>query len=310
MMGAVGSVVPTTVAGVDNAMLTFDIDTRGFSASDASDIADISRMKPTITQTFELGYKGIINEKWQFSVDAYYTKKNDFIGALTIETPNVFLDPTTLAASLGPDIGAAYAAADPVTQGMLDALNSDTSISTAEYLTMMFTSGAVQVPYGTISPGEAYDPAAVLITYRNFGDISLYGADLSFAYHLNQNWNLGGSYSYVSKNFFAKSATQVHDINLNAPRNKFGAFLQYTLPKYGLNAMSRLRFVEAFDMDSPFLGTTVESFTVVDFNVAVDIYQNTSFSLTVQNIFDNKHIEFIGAPEIGRLAIGRITQSF
>ena len=315
ILGAVGSVVPTTVSGVDNAMLSFDIDTRSFTPADVSDIADISRMKPTITQTFELGYKGIINEKWQFSIDGYYTKKKNFIGPLTIETPNVFLDPTTLAASLTGDIAANYAGADAGTQALLNQLDlvvmgGNGNGSPVDELITMFTSGAAQVPYGTISPSGAFDPAAVLITYRNFGDISFYGADLSFAYHLNQSWNVGGTYSYVSKNFFAKSATQVHDINLNAPRHKIGGFVQYSSPKYGLDVMSRLRFVDAFDMDSPFLGTTVESFTVVDLNVVLDIWQNTSFSLTVQNIFDNKHIEFVGAPELGRLAIGRVTQSF
>jgi len=150
----------------------------------------------------------------------------------------------------------------------------------------------------------------VLITYRQFGDISFYGLDFSFAYHLNQNWNVGGTYSYVSKNYFAKSATQVHDINLNAPRHKVGGFLQFTDPKYGLDAMARLRFVDAFDMDSPFAGTTVDAFTVVDLNIAVSLWQNTTFALTVQNLFDNEHIEFVGAPEIGRLAIARVTQSF
>ena len=45
-------------------------------------------------------------------------------------------------------------------------------------------------------------------------------------------------------------------------------------------------------------------------SVAVNVINNLKFSLTVQNIFDNEHIEFVGAPKIGRLAIGRLTQSF
>jgi len=32
--------------------------------------------------------------------------------------------------------------------------------------------------------------------------------------------------------------------------------------------------------------------------------------LTIQNVLDYKHIEFVGAPPIGRLAILRLTKSF
>ncbi|MEA1980127.1 MAG: carboxypeptidase regulatory-like domain-containing protein, partial [candidate division Zixibacteria bacterium] len=38
---------------------------------------------------------------------------------------------------------------------------------------------------------------------------------------------------------------------------------------------------------------------VVDLNVNYEFLVNTRLSLTVQNVFDNKHTEFIGAPEIG-----------
>jgi iron complex outermembrane receptor protein len=149
-----------------------------------------------------------------------------------------------------------------------------------------------------------------LVTYRNFGDISYYGTDLSFNYHLNRNWNFGGTYSYISKNYFGKSEDQVHDINLNAPRHKFGLNLQYLYPQWGFDVSSRFRFVDAFDMDSPFYGSTVESYRLVDINVGVGFVYHTRLSLTVQNLLDNKHIEFVGGPEMGRLAILRLSRTF
>ena len=40
------------------------------------------------------------------------------------------------------------------------------------------------------------------------------------------------------------------------------------------------------------------------------VLDTTRLSVSVQNILDDKHIEFVGAPELGRLAIVRLTQSF
>jgi iron complex outermembrane receptor protein len=161
-----------------------------------------------------------------------------------------------------------------------------------------------------VAPEEAHDPTAVLVTYRNFGDINYYGTDLSFNYHLNQNWNFGGAYSYVSKNYFEKSESQVHDIHLNAPRHKFGVHVQYLYPQLGLDVHTRFRFVDAFDMDSPFFGSTVESYSLVDMNVGVGFVYDTRLALTIQNIFDNEHIEFVGGPAMGRLAILRLSRTF
>lgn len=310
MMAAIVSVTPGTVSpAVKNSLKTLDPDIGDFVASSIGDIADIDRLEPTITKTFELGYKGTLGDRLSFSIDAYRTDKDNFIGPLTVETPNVFLDATTLMPELITQFQANYGAADPVTQAWLDGLDANGN-GPADELAGIFTSGSTQVPFGTASPEEAMNPDAVLVTYRNFGDISFYGTDLAFAYHLTRNWNVGGSYSYVSKNFFGKSADQVHDINLNAPRHKFSVNLHYVNTEHRLTAQGRLRFVDAFDMDSPFLGSTVQSYRVVDLALGVGLFEGTNLSVTVQNALDEEHLEFVGGPEIGRLTIARLTQSF
>jgi outer membrane receptor protein involved in Fe transport len=50
----------------------------------------------------------------------------------------------------------------------------------------------------------------------------------------------------------------------------------------------------------------------VDLNFGYDFpfSQGTRFSLNVTNLFDKKHLEFIGAPILGRLIMARLTQSF
>lgn len=308
LSSSMSNVTPDQMMGLTNRLMTINPDIGIPGPSSPDDIADIDRLQPTITQTFELGYNGFAGKSFKFRLDAYHTKKNNFIGPLSVETPNVYLDPATLSTTLWPLIDAALDA-NPIDAAQLEAVFGVSGDDLTDTLTTLFTSGTAQIPFGTVSPAEAIDPTAVLVTYRNFGDISFYGADVAFDYHLNQYWNFGGNYSYVSKNFFAQSEEQIHDINLNAPRHKAGFYIHFHYPKIGFNANIRFRFVDAFDMDSPFYGNSVESYRLVDTYLGVNFIYGSYLSLTVQNLLDNRHAEFVGAPEIGRLAILRLTYS-
>jgi len=305
------SVAPGTISPQGTIMRVLDLDTQQPILVGPDYVADIERLKPAITQTLELGYKGVLSDRLRFSIDAYRTKKHNFVGPLTVETPNIFMniDPLGLAAEIGPAIGVAYATADPATQALLNQLDQNAN-GPVDELVAMFIEGGASTALGTVTPEEAMNPTDVMVTYRNFGDITYYGMDFSFAYHLNRHWDFGGSYSYVSKNFFPRDDDQVHDIHLNAPRNKFGAYVQYGHPTHRIEARARVRYVDAFNMVSPFLGSRVDSYILVDVNAGVNLLRNTRLNLTVQNVFDNRHIEFVGAPELGRMTIARITQTF
>jgi iron complex outermembrane receptor protein len=311
IVAAVGAVAPTSINQPGYIMRALNLDTGNPEVVDNSFLKDIARLEPSITQTFELGYKGTLGNRIRFSVDAYRTKKDNFVGPLSVETPTMWLDiDATLAAEIGPIVLGNYAAASPQEQQLLMALDANESGSPVDELIAMYITGGASTSFGTVSPEEALNPNDVLITYRNFGDITYYGADLSFNFHLNRSWDFGGSYSYVSKNFFPKGAEQVHDIRLNAPRNKFGLFAKYHRPTRKLMTEARVRYVDAFDMDSPFLGSRVKSYILLDLNLGIDVVANTRFTLSVENVADHMHIEFVGAPAIGRLAIARLTQTF
>ncbi len=54
---------------------------------------------------------------------------------------------------------------------------------------------------------------------------------------------------------------------------------------------------------------TVDSYSLVDAMVGyvLPTMSNVTLTLSATNLFDKKHTEFIGAPEIGRLVMGRLT---
>jgi iron complex outermembrane receptor protein len=316
VVASLKAVTPGGVTDVNNTLKTFSLDTRSFQHSTVADIADVERLRPTITQTLEVGYKGVIADQLRVSVDLYWTEKHDFIGPLTVETPNVFLDAATLSSYLDGQFDSALSLPandyhDSVLAQLDDpACGGNGNGSPVDELTNSFANGAGEIPFGTASPQESLDPKDVMLTYRNFADITLHGADLSLLYHLNQLWTLGGNYSYLSRNLFKKSSSRVHEVFLNAPKNKFALSIAYTNAGARLNVHTRLRYVDAFRMFSPFGDATVPSYVVTDFVVEWRLPNGSSLALNVRNLFNNKHIEFAGAPKIGRLAILRVSRSF
>ena len=240
---------------------------------------DVEPMKPTITQTYELGYKGTLFNKLLIGVDAYHTKIRDFVGPITPETPNVFLDPATLGAYLGRQFGAALddpqnAILNGALIAMLDknpAFGGNSNGSAADELATLFATGGAGIPFGTVTPEEANDPVAVTSTYRNFGDISLNGADFKFAYFLNENWNIGGNYSFVSEDLF-ENVDGLRDVALNAPKHKIGASVEYLNSGLSnLAAQLRVRFVDAFPVNSGVYHGTVERYTTIDLSAGYDL---------------------------------------
>jgi len=309
------SIVPSTISNVDNVMMSLNPGTGTFFPDEPFDVPQI---KESTTQTLEIGYKGIIAEKLVVGIDGYYSKIEDFVSPLLIVTPNVFLDPATLAASLGAQFGAALA--DPanavLAATLVQALDNPAAGgngngSAVDELTGIYTAGAAGIPYGTVTPQEAFDPTALMVTYRNFGDVDFFGLDLSLSYFINRNWTITGNYSYVSEDFFA-NLDGIDNIALNAPKHKFGASLTYRDQEAGLDGNLRLRWVDAFPVQTGAFVGSVGSYAVLDFsaNYKLPFSPNTNVNLTIQNLTDNEHKEMVGAPRIGRLAMFKVTQSF
>ena len=314
------NLIPEQVDGVKNVLRSVNPETAEFT--DVEDVNDVDPLKPTITQTVEFGYKGILMNKLAFSADVYQTKINDFIGPLVVETPNVFLDAESLSAFLGQHFTAALS--DPKNATLNQALlafddpsqGGNGNGSAVDELTKLFVAGTENngpafIPFGTVTPEEASDPNAVLLTYRNYGDISLYGLDCSLTYYLNPSLSIGGTYSFVSKDLFETEVTG-RNIALNAPANKFGVNVQYINTNLGLGAGARMNYVAGFPVNSGVYIGEVEPYSTIDINVGYDIPFATSprLSLTVQNLLNTMYQPFIGAPEIGRLSLVRLTQTF
>ncbi len=318
ILSGFANLIPEQVDGVETVLRSLNPETREFV--DVEDVKDVDPLTPTITQTYEFGYKGILMNKLAFSADVYHTRIKDFIGPLVVETPNVFLDAETLGAFLAKHLTTALS--DPNNASLNQALlafdapdqGGNGNGSAVDELTTLFVAGTENngpafIPFGTVTPEQAADPNAVMLTYRNYGDISLNGLDCSLTYYLNPNWTFGGNYSFVTPDLFE---TDLRDIALNAPKNKFGANVQYFNTNLGLGGGVRMNFVAGFPVNSGVYIGDVESYYTIDLNAGYDIPlgPRPRLSLTVQNLLNNVYQPFIGAPDIGRLSMVRLTQTF
>ena len=305
------NLIPQPIVGVKNVLRALDPQTGSFV--DVEDVNDVNPLKPTITQTYEVGYKGILMNRLAFSADVYHSRIKDFVGPLVVETPNVFLDPATLGAFLAGPMTAALA--DPANANLKQALlafdapaqGGNGNGSPVDELVKVIAS----IPFGTVTPEQAADPNAVMLTYRNYGDISLNGFDLNLTYYLNPSLSVGANYSFVSKDLF-ENVDGLGDIALNAPKNKFGANVQYINTELGLGAGLRTRFVAGFPVRSGVYVGELKSYYTIDISAGYElpIGPKPRLSLTVQNLLNRQHQQFIGAPEIGRLSMIRLTQTF
>ncbi|MCH8286424.1 TonB-dependent receptor, partial [candidate division KSB1 bacterium] len=153
-------ITPPTSNDVLTVLKFFNTSTGKYEVIDPSAITSIRTLDQTETNTFELGYKGIVKKKLLVNADLYFSKIKNFIGPLLLETPSVFFDNASLREYL--------------LAKNLVGLNSHITVSN-------FMS---DFPVGTVVPDQTIHPGDLLLTYRNFGDIDVLGLDLDFAYNI------------------------------------------------------------------------------------------------------------------------------
>ncbi|KPK01161.1 MAG: hypothetical protein AMS20_14165, partial [Gemmatimonas sp. SG8_28] len=280
-------VPPPTSADVRTVLARLNIGTGAFEP--VTGATDLPPLKPTIDNAIELGYRGTFAHRVTFGIDAYRGWKTDFVGGEQAETPNAFfhgedLRDYLISVDVPPDVAAQFA---------------DT---------------VAMIPAGTVTPQEARDPWDILVTYRNFGDISFWGAEVELGAILTDWLAVRGNYSWVSDDTFdAVDATgRPATIPLNAPANRAAFALLFRSRSAGLDAQVRGRWVDGFPVSSgEYLGE-VEAYTVVDALVAyrLPFARQVMVSVNALNVFDHDHVEFVGAPSIGRLVMGSVRAEF
>ncbi len=277
-----------------------------------TDLDDVPPLQQTISQAFEVGYKGIIDDKILVAVDVYYATKENFIGSLQVNTPLVLVpnlaqdlvrDITTGItnnATLSAALGLFGLSAEQAAQLLVDVAGSD--------LPGPSTPIAIVQPNEN-NPGVGEVPE-IMLAYPNFGSIEYYGADLSLQVLVSRSLSLFGNLSWVSDDFF--DHTELNEDNedqvlaLNAPSLKFKLGGQYE-HRSGFSVNAAGRYIDGFRVLSGPYDGNVPSYFVLDVGAGYEINPALRVDLSINNATDSNHREFVGSPRLGRIASARLT---
>jgi outer membrane receptor for ferrienterochelin and colicins len=272
-------------------------------------IDDIEPLRESTSNTFELGYKGILGGRFLLAADVWHSRRQNLITPLTIQTPFVLVNGPQLAGYLVPQL---------MQQFQMSQAQA-TAIATA------VATGTAQVPAGVISsPDVNASGGQLLVTYLNVDEeISLYGADVSARFSVNDALSLGATASFVNEDAFQTESAGL--VTLNAPKRKGSVFVEYLNQSSGLNGEFRVRHTAGFPVSSGvYIGTRclgdtsalaeecVKAYTLADATLGyrLPFRQPTTLQLAITNLLDETYRPFPGAPNIGRMALARVKVEF
>ena len=310
-------------AEVDILYLDVNNQAQGLRPLSALVLPDVPAINESNTETFEVGWTGVLRNTLRVSADVYYRKQNDFVSPLVVETPLLYLDGAGLEEWLSPTYVSAR------TQDLMDrlglTLDAATAQATAEAATIVpgLAAGIGQVPLAVASsdvPQMENGGADLIATYRNVGDLSLWGLDVALQWSLHPQWTLSATYSHVSENWFRIEGGE--SIALNAPADKGTMGLAYRNEGLGLNASARVRYTGSFPVQStnfvgtkcivdapetPFREDCVDAYALVDVALGYKVPGTAAtVQLGVSNLLGTDYRSFVGVPSTGRLAMARV----
>ena len=308
---------------VDIMLLDINNTSQGLFPLSSATLPDVPPINESNTETFEVGWTGILDDRVRISAAVYYMKQNDFVSPLVVETPLLFLDGLGIGGWLGPAYVPARVQDLTTRLGMSVAAATAQATAEAGAIVPGLAAGVGQLPIAVASSdvAEMQNGGADLIaTYRNVGDLTLWGSDFSLEWLVNGRWTVSGSYSHVSDNWFEIDAGE--PIALNAPSNKASLGAAYRDAASGVSASTRMRYTGSFPAQSAdYIGTAciptapvsqfqedcVDNYLIVDVTAGYQIPNSAAtVQLVVNNILDTGYRSFVGVPTMGRFGMLKV----
>jgi outer membrane receptor for ferrienterochelin and colicins len=267
-------------------------------------VSNVPSVRESNAESFEVGWTGIVAQRLKMTADIYRTTQNNFVSPLLIQNPLVMFNGQDVGKFLQVPVVTALTQAY-MAAGMPLAQAQAKAVQDAGTLIPQIAAGIAQVPIGVVSSSDLPGGADLIVSYRNVGDLTLWGADLAFEWFVTDNLTLNGSYSHVSDDMFA--IKDGDPIALNAPTNKGAFSVAYRNVAKGFNGEARVRLSNAFPAVSAGFNGNVPSSQTVDLTLGYKVpTTNATVQLSVTNLLNADYQSFVGVPTIGRLAMVRV----
>ena len=306
----------------------------GFNIFNGQPLGLINAPQATLRteDTWEIGYKGLIGDKFGVTIDVY----NRNIDGATLFTG---ISPTyrvTGQDGIPGDLG--QAVADQLTPFLIEQLTPFADLLPASVEEVAgqiaagynagYAGGAAAVlgspqilaafgAIGTTPTDNVPDDGAVHIAagYRTFEAYDYWGADVGLEYYFNADFSVFGNYSWISRNQFdvqvaGAAEGETETTSIGAPENKYRLGLNYA-PEFGFRANLAFQHNDSFfaNIGQIYSGDT-EATNLFDLGVGYKFNSGLALDVTAQNLFDNEYRAFNNFPVIGRRVLGKLTYSF
>jgi outer membrane receptor protein involved in Fe transport len=239
-------------------------------------------LEPEGIRSFELGYKGRPLTPLFLTVDAFFSRRSNFVTSLLPAT------------SLNPDYPM-WTAPDEVPvdlRGVVEGGVRDALRGTIAQF------GLTRLPDGQ---------TAIVLSYGNAGLAEDYGVESGASLWLARWLRVDGSATWYRSDIKQQAAGDTLVPNTPELKGTVGVTYQGT---NGLDLGLHLRSQQAFEWRSGLYRGEVPAYTTVDLNVA---WQATPLLLVhgvAMNVFDDRHFEVYGGAVTGRRILGGITATF
>ena len=278
-----------------------------------TDFKNLKRIDNETTQTLEIGYKGLFFSKLQVQVDAYWTHKENYVGALTSASGAVILDVAHDAAFLA-RLKQNLAPYETLLKPLLNnnpsytnnnIIKSDTS-SVYDEIVVLLT----QLPIGTVTPKDAKVNSDYILTYQNLGTLDLFGLDLGLQYQVTKDVYISGSFSMVDKDHITISTGEV--AWLNAPKYKSSLSIDHVISKVGFGYGATWRWQDAYMANSSVYVGEVSASNLFDARLSYrpNFYKKLLFAVNVNNLLNYKWQSFPGTAHMGTTLMWKAQVTF
>lgn len=315
----VNSIIPQTIPNDINQVVK-NLNTREQQFESNNDrwkkTQDIKPLKPTMTYTYELGYKGVIGKMLGLQIDLYRTDYKDYLAPVTLLTPAVMFDDKQLMNYLAPKIIQSYNNLDPILQLAMNSFldqsakfgGNNNGTASDEFVSLI-TKAVKNLPIGVITPNEGGGPNMLLVT-RNIGNLTVYGIDFNSNLYLPKGISLMANYSFVDKDSVKVDSAPLGYVALNAPKHRVNVGVNYSNEKIGLSMGVKFKWSAKFPVLSGNYVGHIKATHDMDLDVSYTpkfLKDHFNMTVSISNLYNRKQQYFLGAPYMGLMGVCKLS---
>jgi outer membrane receptor for ferrienterochelin and colicins len=215
-------------------------------------LPDIGPLSASYNQTYELGYKGIIGNKFRFDVAFWGQERGDVATTAALATPNVFFgNPTQLGGYIGNQLGG-YLVPALVGAGFSQAQALQLAGGLAPALATGLTTQLAPAPLGVVTFNDPNtSPTAIYATYQKVNKtLWVKGIDLAADVVASDRITFDAAVSWQNQNVWNDIIIGGIPFMSNSPQSRGSVGARYRNEANGIGFELRTRYNEAYPVNS------------------------------------------------------------